>query len=114
MSMKKPFPAYRGDEPYVFISYAHADEGLVVEEISWLHDLGIHIWYDEGIEPGSEWREDLAQAIRNADLFILLTTPNAVASENCRKEVNFALDIQCPVLALHLTPTKLPDGLRLA
>ncbi len=34
--MDQPFPAYRGDEPYVFVCYAHEDEGVVYPEIGWL------------------------------------------------------------------------------
>ena len=48
--MDRPFPAYKGDEPYIFVSYAHNDAGQVYSELSWLHDLGFNIWYDEGIE----------------------------------------------------------------
>ena len=36
--MEKPFPAYKGDEPYIFVSYAHADDALVYPEIRSLHD----------------------------------------------------------------------------
>ena len=42
-----PFDAYDGDEPYLFISYAHKDSALVFKEISKLNDAGYHIWYDE-------------------------------------------------------------------
>ena len=51
--MQRPFPAYQGDEPYVFVSYAHDDAPVVYPEISRLRDQGFNIWYDEGIEPGS-------------------------------------------------------------
>ena len=62
--MDKPFPAYDGDEPYVFVSYAHENEAIVRTEISWLQDQGVNVWYDEGIRPGSEWSDALAE--RNA------------------------------------------------
>ncbi len=53
--MDRPFPAYKGDEPYIFVSYAHADDEIVYPEIQWLHDQGFNIWYDDGIDPGSTW-----------------------------------------------------------
>ena len=62
--MERPFPAYEGDEPYIFVSYAHDDAGLVYAEITQLKDAGFHIWYDEGISPGSEWTEALGNAIK--------------------------------------------------
>lgn len=31
-TLERPFPAYKGDEPYIFVSYAHADEDMVYPE----------------------------------------------------------------------------------
>ena len=64
--MDKPFPAYKGDDPYVFVCYAHEDDEDVYPEISWLRDQGINIWYDEGISAGKVWRRELAEAIQGA------------------------------------------------
>ena len=44
--MDAPLLAYQGDEPYVFVCYAHDDEGVVYPEIAWLHEQGINLWYD--------------------------------------------------------------------
>lgn len=57
--MERPFPAYKGNQPYVFVSYAHDDAELVYPEIHRLREAGFNIWYDEGISPGatrSPWR----------------------------------------------------------
>ena len=45
-----PFEAYQGDQPYIFISYAHKDSEVVYGEITELHENEFNIWYDEGIE----------------------------------------------------------------
>ena len=55
--MNKPFPAYRGDDPYVFVSYAHPDGTIVYPELTRLDELGYNILYDEGIQS----RFELAQ-----------------------------------------------------
>ena len=44
--MDKPFSAYKGNDPYVFVCYAHDDEDLVYPEMAWLHEQGINLWYD--------------------------------------------------------------------
>ena len=76
-------PAYRGDDPYVFVSYAHADNELVYPELTHLNDLGYNIWYNEGISPGSSWRDELAESIDQCSLFVIFITPQSAASENC-------------------------------
>lgn len=84
MSHDAPFVAYGGDEPYLFASYSHRDSGTVLPIISRLHDAGYRIWYDEGIDPGSEWPEMIAQRLRNATLMACFISPNSVASHNVR------------------------------
>ena len=47
-----PFKAYTGDEPYIFISYKHADSDIVYPVIKQMHDLGFNLWYDAGLPHG--------------------------------------------------------------
>ncbi|MEO2172810.1 MAG: hypothetical protein ABGY96_01790 [bacterium] len=42
--MERPYPAYNGDEPYIFVSYAHEDDTIVFPEIRWLQEHGFNIW----------------------------------------------------------------------
>ncbi|HEY5647737.1 MAG TPA: TIR domain-containing protein [Pseudomonadales bacterium] len=112
--MDKPFPAYDGKEPYVFVSYSHEDNASVYPELQRLHDRGFNIWYDEGLRPGSEWHSELAQAIEDCSLCIFFVTPRSARSAHCQREVHYALDQQRAVLAVHLEPTELPSGLRFA
>nr|NIP17816.1 toll/interleukin-1 receptor domain-containing protein [Xanthomonadales bacterium]NIX12606.1 TIR domain-containing protein [Xanthomonadales bacterium] len=110
----RPLPAYDGDEPYVFVSFSHADERLVYPEIRWLQDHGVNVWYDEGISGGSRWRDSIASHLRGCHLLIFFVTPKSVASQVCREELEFALDEGRPILSVHLEPTELPDGVRMA
>ena len=108
-----PFPAYRGEEPYIFISYAHVDQDLVFPIIKQFYDQGYHIWYDEGIAPGNEWTDEIADALAGASLFLVFMTPDSESSINCRDEINFAINDNMPFLAIHLKPTELTGGLKL-
>lgn len=111
--MDRPFPAYKGEGPYVFVSYSHKDSDAVFPEISWLKDQGINIWFDEGIEGGTERRGEIAESITNASLFIYFVTPESAQSENCLKEVNFADKHKIRILAVHLQPMELTASLDL-
>ena len=42
--------AYNGNEPYIFISYAHKDSDKVLPIIRELQSRGYRVWYDAGIE----------------------------------------------------------------
>ena len=70
--MDKPQPAYQGDDPYIFISYSH-DDAIAFDEINWLQNNSVNVWYDEGISAGSEWSESIARAIKHCSRFVYLT-----------------------------------------
>lgn len=97
-----PFPAYNGDETYMFVSYAHIDSKRVFKEIKRFHDEGYHIWYDEGISPGNEWKEDIVKHLVDSSLFIVFITFNSVKSDNVKKEINYAIHKKIPILPIYL------------
>lgn len=108
-----PFEAYRGEEPYIFISYSHKDSERVFADILRLNRQGYRIWYDEGIAPGNEWPEEIAKALSDATVFLVFISPNAIQSQNVRNEINFALNRQKFFVAVYLEETQLPQGLEL-
>jgi len=85
--MDQPFPAYTGDQPYYFVSYAHKDAEVIYPQLIKLRDAGYNLWYDEGISPGAEWREELAAAIRGAKGFLLFVTPKRLPAV-CHSQFN--------------------------
>ena len=106
-------PAYEGKEPYIFVSYAHKDSAAVFRLVEQLNERGYRIWYDEGIEPGSEWPEYIANHLLGAEMVLSILSPSAVNSVNCRREINFALSKNKPVLTIHMEEIELPVGLEL-
>lgn len=108
-----PYPAYRGSEPYLFVSYAHADSEKVFAEIKRFNEAGFNVWYDEGIAPGNEWTDEIADALERCSVFVVMLTPTSAPRENVLNEINFALDEKKPFLAIHLEETELRSGLRL-
>lgn len=108
-----PFEAYQGNEPYIFISYAHKDKGWVYPAIKKMHDAGYRIWYDEGIDPGNEWPDSIARALGRCHQFVVFISPRSVASHNVQNEIHFAISRKKPFLAIHIEPTELPPSIEL-
>ena len=113
VALPRPFEAYKGNEPYIFVSYAHKDASLVYPELVTLKNLGYNVWYDEGIDPGGMWPEEIANAINHCAIFIVFMTPNAVNSRNVRDTINFAINKKKEFLAVHVVETELADSLQL-
>ena len=112
--LKTPFRAYKGDNPYIFVSYAHVDANRVFPEIVRFHNQGYDLWYDQGISPGSEWPEEIEEALEKSSLFVVFLSSHAVESRNVRNEINFALKRNKPFIAIFLEETDLKYGLELS
>ena len=108
-----PFSAYGGSEPYTFVSYAHLDSAIVYPILSALHERGVLMWYDEGINPGSEWPKAIAERIVSCSKMMLFVSPSAVRSQHVRQEINFANSKNKPILPIFLEDTILDPGLEM-
>jgi hypothetical protein len=108
-----PFGAYRGDEPYLFVSYAHKNSDVVYQHIIRLQEAGFRIWFDEGIDPGTDWSDEIAQAIDGATTFLVFISPAAVASRNINGEIKFAESHNKHMICVHITETVLSPGLEM-
>jgi len=101
-----PFVPYEGPEPYIFVSYAHANKDKVYPIIKQLHEMGYRLWYDEGIKPGKEWGDEVQRHLENATLMLLFLSPVAVERKNVRSETQFAWSKDIPILCVDLVETK--------
>ena len=110
----RPFPAYQGTEPFVFASYAHRDAQTVYSLLAGLRERGTNVWYDEGIEPGSNWRDELAAAIDDCQCLLFFVSDASINSKNCLKEINFALSRNKRIVLIYLHPVALPPGLEMS
>jgi TPR repeat protein len=106
-----PFIAYEGGDPYIFISYAHADSERVFPIISEFHNRGFPVWYDQGIEMGEKWRKDLVSHIKKCTVFVLFLSPSSVISENVIKEVSIAASNKKNIVPVDLEDVLLPEEL---
>lgn len=105
--------AYEGSEPYIFVSYSHKDTDTVIPIIRALQENGFRIWYDAGIEAGSEWPENIADHLYNSGCVICCITQNALESHNCRREINYAIELQKDMLVVYLSETTLTRGMQM-
>ena len=112
-AIRPPFEAYQGSKPYLFISYSHENMREVFNTIRKLNSNRYRIWYDEGIEPGNEWPEEVGRAILNCSQFMVFMSPTAVNSRNVRNEINLATSDAKSILVIYLQETELSEGLRL-
>ena len=112
-NIEKPFEAYEGESPYIFVSYAHKDAELVFKEIKRFHDAGYPIWYDDAVTLGEEWDTKIANALIGSSLVVVFISKNSMASHNVQDEIRLALKRKINIAPIYLEDTELPPSLEL-
>lgn len=107
-----PIP-YIGEEPYIFVSYAHKDSEVVMRAIALLQQSGFRVWYDEGIDPGSEWPDTIEKYLERSSYFIGFISANALDSNYCKCELHTAFNERKKMLIVYLENIKLEGGLKM-
>ena len=96
---------------YGFISYAHKDAARVLPVIAALSRDRFRLWYDAGIEAGDNWPEVVADHLRRAGTVVFFLSRRFLHSQNCVREVHYAVDRRKPMIAVYLEPLELPSDL---
>ena len=105
--------AYEGNQPYIFVSYSHRDTQFVHRVITHLQNAGCRVWFDGGIEAGSEWPEYIASHLRGSACVLTFISDTFVESQNCRRELVFAQELKKPLLNVYIEDVELTDGMRM-
>ena len=97
----------------LFCCYAREDEALLLKLKNHLLPLQrqrlIEFWHDREILPGQEWQEQITRKLNDADLILLLVSPDFMASDYCYGiEMQRALERhvrgECVVIPVILRP----------
>ncbi len=71
----------------IFISYRRSDEAWARLLHAQLQAEGVEAWYDAQVGAGQDWRKATARALEDSQIFVLLFTSNAAASNDIAKEL---------------------------
>jgi hypothetical protein len=83
------------DAPRIFVSHSHQDNDFGLQLVADLRrDLGSEdaVWYDVsgGLHGGVAWWRKIVQEITSRDVFLVVLSPDAVASNWVQAEIGLA------------------------
>jgi hypothetical protein len=84
-------------KPLVMISYRHLDKDFAFKMQASLLKSGFRVWIDTAITPGSDWRQDIASAIKDSIAVVFVVSPGAVTSKYCKEELYYASALSKPI-----------------
>ncbi len=97
----------------VFVCYARKDEEFVLRLAGNLKRNNVSIWLDQwDIPAGADWDRSIDDAIYDCSKFIIVLSPQAIASSEVRGELRTALDERKPVIPVISAACKIPRQLR--
>jgi hypothetical protein len=78
--------------PNVFLAHSSADKPFVETLASHLRQAGVRVWFDQwNIQVGQSIVESIQRGLEEHDQLVLVLSPDAVASEWVRRELNSSL-----------------------
>jgi predicted ATPase/class 3 adenylate cyclase len=102
-------------ERYVFLSYSSSDRDRALQIADLLDANGITAWIDRrGIAGGTNWSQEIVQAIEGCAVVLLLCSTMSMTSRNVRQEVQLAWESNRPILPLLLEPVQMTESIRYA
>lgn len=89
-AFKIPKP-YKGNNPFIFVSYSHNDLDTVLDVISAFNLRGYRVWYDNCVAVGDAFVKELASKIADCGVFFCFLSPCYVNAEFCKRELDYAI-----------------------
>lgn len=87
----------------IFISYARSDAAFALKLAERLKNEGHNIWIDSlHIRAGKRWDQEIAQAIKESHIFLVILSPSAVKNENVLNEIAYAVGHSLNILPISL------------
>jgi len=100
---EKPCEAYEGNEPFIFVSYAHDDAQLVYPVVKDLYEAGWDLWYDEGIKISERYLPVIAHYLKHCSVFVLMLTNRCLERPFIMNyELEYAKQLGIPIITVLL------------
>lgn len=89
------------EQPDIFVSYSRKDRKFVEALCARLRVAGLNLWVDwENIPVAADWRQEIQEGIEKAHTFLLVISPDSIASPYCQDEVTRAVNNNKRIIAV--------------
>ena len=98
---------------YAFISYSSINQEFATKLVRGLRVSGYPIWFDLLDLPAGSLRDDeVEKALRECSTFMIILTPESIASKNVKDQIDYAIDQDKHILPVLLETCDVPLRLR--
>ena len=96
----------------IFLSHSHLDKEFATALTSGLQGHGFEVWIDrQDLQAGDAWRAAISHAISECAAFLVILSPNCVASNNVVKELSIAESKNRHIVPIMYQTCEIPDAM---
>lgn len=96
----------------IFLSHSHLDQDFAVALTKGLQGHGLEVWIDrQDLQAGEAWRAVISHAIAECSAFLVVLSPNCVASNNVVKELSIAESKNRHIIPIMYQTCEIPDAM---
>lgn len=96
----------------VFFSYSRHDQEFTDTLTRGLTRHGVSVWVDTSdIKAGDAWRAAIAHAIADCDAFLVILSPQCIASKNVVKELSIAESHDRTIIPVRYQECQIPEAM---
>ena len=106
--------SYNGTEPFLFVSYSHRDSVEVSRILEYIDKEKFRMWYDDTMEIGEDFREELRSKIEASCGILLFISESSLNSKYCGMEIITAYKYNKRIYPFYLEDdVKIPAALKM-
>lgn len=109
-AIEAAFEPYDGNEPYLFISYSHRNKNEVNRILNLLNKNKYRIWFDETMENGEDFRDELRRRIEGCSAVVLFVSAESMNSKYCGMEIIVARENAKKIFPIYIDESPLPPA----
>lgn len=87
----------------IFVSYRSLDRSIVQELVADIIDMEHDVWYDQELEGGQKWWDNIVSNIAKCDILIFALSLKSLDSFACKLEYSYAAELKKHILPVQLT-----------
>ena len=96
------YRSYRGNEPYVYLSFSEWDHDVASETVRILNEQGFRVAYDRDVLEGRLWSRSRSDKIEDCSVFLTIHTPCERISHIRLAGWEFAELMEKPIIVLEM------------
>lgn len=98
---------------YAYVAYKHEDLNRIKPYLNELQKQNIDFWFDEKLVAAQEWADQLAKKLEKAHCMLLFLSSRSINSKYVKREINFAVKKDIPIICVYLENVHLQGGMLL-